>query len=113
MCFPAKIEKPRTPKKVFVYSGIPLRNWVDYRLKSAVSVIRTRRSGHIYNPEGFIDKNTFLQILDRTLPRKDFSPFDVEISPTYISLILFVHRVRGLERGIYTFIRNNKAPKPF
>ncbi|HIP86205.1 MAG TPA: SagB/ThcOx family dehydrogenase [Aquifex sp.] len=101
-------EKPRTPEEVFTYPGSPLRNFVEYRLKSAVSVIRNRRSGHIYNPEGFIDKNTFLQILDRTLPRKDYSPFDVEISPTYISLVLFVHRVRGLERGIYTFIRNNR-----
>jgi hypothetical protein len=37
-----------------------------------------------------------------------YSPFDVEISPTYISLVLFIHRITGLPQGLYTYIRNEK-----
>jgi len=102
------IKKPRTPAEFYDYPDIPLKVLVSYLLPTAGEVIRRRRSGHIYDPQAFIKKEAFLQILDRTLPRKSFSPFDVEISPTYISLVLFVHRVEGLKKGFYTYIRNKR-----
>jgi len=107
------LEKPRTSPLRFSYGDKPLRVEVPYKLPTAEEIIRTRRSGHIYDPKVWIDRETFLQILDRTSPRDSFSPFDVEISPTYISLLLFVHRVRGLERGLYTYIRNKEHLKLF
>ncbi|HIC08737.1 MAG TPA: SagB/ThcOx family dehydrogenase [Aquificales bacterium] len=103
-----EIEKPRTSPLRFSYGDRPLRVEVPYKLRSAEEIIRTRRSGHIYDPNVWIDKAVFLQMLDRTLPRDSFSPFDVEISPTFISLVLFVHRVRGIPKGLYTFIRNER-----
>ncbi len=102
------IKKPPTPPVKFVYGNPPLVNFVEPTLKSAEEIIRRRRSGHIYDPSVYIEKELFLQILNRTLPRDRYSPFDVEISPTYISLVLFVHRVRGLPRGLYIYIRNPK-----
>ena len=102
------IKKPRTSPVRFTYGNPPLRDYPPYKAPYAEWVIRNRRSGHIYDPSVWISKELFLKILNRTLPRNDFSPFDVEISPTYISLVLFVHRVEGLPKGLYTYIRNEK-----
>jgi len=44
-------------------------------------------------------------MLDKTVPRRNFLPFDAEISSPSINLLLFIHRVHGLEKGLYFFFR--------
>jgi hypothetical protein len=53
-----------------------------------------------------LEKGDFLAILDRTRPRPACAPFDAAIGPTRISLVLFVHRVRGLPAGLYAYVRD-------
>jgi len=103
-----RLEKPKTPPVKFKYGNKPFKFLVEPSIKRAAEVVRQRRSGHIYDPSVWISKDALLQILDRTLQRDYGSPFDVELSPTYVSLVLFVHRVEGLQKGLYTFIRNPK-----
>jgi SagB-type dehydrogenase family enzyme len=100
------IEKPETAPRKFFYKNPPPRFLLKPAIPVAERVIRLRRSGHIYDPEAYISKEAFWQILDRTLSRNDFSPFDVEISPDYTTLIGSVHRVEGIPKGLYAFVRN-------
>ncbi len=75
---------------------------------SAEETIRKRRSGMAYDGMTYISKELFIHALDKTLPRNDYSPFDVEITPVYIDLFIFVHRVHGLIPGLYALVRNKR-----
>lgn len=103
-------EKPRTEELKIVYASKPLLTVAPSYL-SAEEVIRKRRSAHLYDPKVKISQRVFLQALDRCLPREDYSPFDVEITPTYLNLFIFLHRVEGLESGLYAFVRNERHLK--
>jgi len=52
-----------------------------------------------------ISRETFLAILDTTLPRTAVPPFDAWPLPPQLHLVLFVHRVTGLEPGLYLWPR--------
>jgi nitroreductase len=52
-----------------------------------------------------ISRETFLAILDTTLPRASAPPFDAWPFPPRLHLVLFVHRVTGLESGLYLWLR--------
>ncbi len=71
------------------------------------SLIRNRRSAQAYDGESSITLDTLLSILDKTLPRSNAAPFDIEIGKTSINLLLFIHRVEGLESGLYFYLRND------
>ncbi len=100
-------EKPKTEEFKFIYGNPPFLNIVPSYM-SAEEVIRRRRSGMAYDGKTYIDAELFVHILDKTLPRDEYSPFDVEITPSFINLFIFVHRVRNLKRGLYCFVRNEK-----
>ncbi len=102
------LKKPKTPPVRYRYGNKPLLMLAPPKIPVAEEIIRKRRSGHIYNPSVYLKGEEFLQILDRTVARDLASPFDAEISPNYVSLILFVHRVEGFPKGLYAFIRNKK-----
>jgi len=72
----------------------------------AAAVIRQRRSAQAFDPQGRLDRDAFLGLLDRTRPRPACPPFDARIGPDRISLMLFVHRVRDITPGLYAFIRH-------
>ncbi|MCC7203153.1 MAG: SagB/ThcOx family dehydrogenase [Nitrospirae bacterium] len=73
----------------------------------AADIIRQRRSGQSYDGETAISRNDFLAILDKTIPRQSCAPFDVNIGDASVCLLIFVHRVTGLEPGLYFLFRNN------
>jgi nitroreductase len=75
---------------------------------SASQIIRQRRSATGFDPSGFITQDQFTAMLDKTLPRKHIAPFDVELSPACVHLLLFVHNVKGLKQGLYFFFRNEE-----
>jgi SagB-type dehydrogenase family enzyme len=100
-------EKPKTPEKQYDYGNAP----VLYKTASSLSaskIIRQRRSGMAYHPEGAVSKEQFLSILNKTLPRNLSAPFDVELGEPCVNLLLFVHNVRGIEPGMYFLVRDNK-----
>ena len=72
----------------------------------AARIIRQRRSAQAFDPEGQLDREAFLSLLERTLPRSSHPPFDTGLGPPHISLVLFVHRVRQTPPGIYAFVRH-------
>jgi len=101
-------EKPRTEERRYSYGNRPLLNLSPSNM-SGEEIIRRRRSGMAYDGKTYISNSLFFHMLDKTLPRDNFSPFDVEISPVYLNLFLFVHRVEGLPRGLYLFLRNEST----
>jgi SagB-type dehydrogenase family enzyme len=72
---------------------------------SAGQLIRQRRSAVNFDGVSSISRETFLAILDTTLPRTSVPPFDTWPFPARLHLVLFVHRVTGLEPGLYLWLR--------
>jgi nitroreductase len=75
--------------------------------QSAAHLIRRRRSAVDFDGVSGITRETFLAILDTTLPRTAAPPFDFWPFPPRIHLVLFVHRVAGLEPGMYLWRRSS------
>jgi nitroreductase len=73
--------------------------------QSAGQLIRQRRSAVDFDGVTSISRETFLAILDTTLPRTTAPPFDAWPFPPRLHLVLFVHRVTGLEPGLYLWLR--------
>ncbi len=101
-------KKPRTePFEISLDNSAPLLTEPLPNL-SASQIIRQRRSALGFDPSGFITQDRFIAMLDKTLPRKNTAPFDVEISPACVHLLLFVHNVTGIKQGLYFFFRNEE-----
>jgi SagB-type dehydrogenase family enzyme len=80
--------------------------------RAAANIIRQRRSATAFDRTGSMTREQFLSILDKTLPRNNVAPFDVNLGDPALHLLIFVHRVEGLAPGLYFFIRKNKALDP-
>jgi SagB-type dehydrogenase family enzyme len=72
---------------------------------SAGQLIRQRRSAVDFDGVSSISRATFLAILDTTLPRTFTPPFDAWPLPPRLHLVLMVHRVTGLDPGLYLWLR--------
>jgi nitroreductase len=68
-------------------------------------LIRQRRSAVNFDGVSSISRETFLAILDTALPRTFTPPFDAWPFPPRLHLVLMVHRVTGLEPGLYLWLR--------
>jgi SagB-type dehydrogenase family enzyme len=75
-------------------------------LQPAARIIRQRRSATGFDGTTPLSRAAFLQILDQTLPRPQTPPFNVWNLPVSVHLVLFVHRVTGLEPGLYVWVRD-------
>jgi SagB-type dehydrogenase family enzyme len=73
--------------------------------RSAAQLIRQRRSAVDFDGVTCISRDTLLAILDTTLPRPFAPPFDAWPWPPRLHLVLFVHRVSGLDPGLYLWLR--------
>ncbi|HZF49752.1 MAG TPA: SagB/ThcOx family dehydrogenase [Polyangiaceae bacterium] len=76
---------------------------------AASALIRRRRSAVDFDGQTSIDAATFYAMLDHLLPRPRSAripPWDAVPWAPRIHLGLFVHRVRGLEPGLYAFERD-------
>lgn len=97
--------KPPTTEEAYDYGRKPFfpgdASWL-----TAPKTIRQRRSATSLDPDGIIDKERFFSILDKTIARNACSPFDAQLGEPALHLLLFVHNVDGLERGLYFFVRN-------
>jgi SagB-type dehydrogenase family enzyme len=72
---------------------------------SAAQLIRQRRSAVDFDGVSQITREKFLAILDATLPRASAPPFDVWPWAPRLHLVIFVHRVTGLDPGMYVWLR--------
>jgi len=71
----------------------------------AAQIIRQRRSAVAFDGTTSITRNQFCTMLDKTLPRDAGAPFDLGLIVPCVHLLLFVHRVTGLEPGLYFLLR--------
>ena len=100
--------KPPTEPMIYAFANLPFRIPKSLPHLPASKIIRQRRSAVQLDGVTSISAEQFLCILDKTLPRRSNAPFDLELGETHVHLLLFVHRVEGLEPGIYFLIRNDK-----
>lgn len=96
-------EKPRT-ERINAQTLTPLVNYPATCQQTATQLIRQRRSAQSFNPKATLAEQDFYQLLAATLPDK--LPFDLWSLPHKIHLFIFVHRVEGLEAGLYALPRN-------
>lgn len=75
---------------------------------TARQVIRQRRSALGFDGSTSISGSTFFHILSRVLPRPGGSgvPWDCWPWSPHVDLLMFVHRVEGLPRGLYCLVRD-------
>lgn len=71
----------------------------------AVSLIRGRRSAQRMDGKTAMARADFERCLARTLPVSGRAPFDMLPGAPALNLLLFVHRVAGLEPGLYLLDR--------
>ena len=76
---------------------------------TASALIKQRRSAQAFDGVTSIPANTLYRLLDATLPRSNVPPFDLWEWPPRVHLVLFVHRVVGLPRGVYGLCRSAEA----
>lgn len=72
---------------------------------SAGQLIRQRRSAVNFDGVTSLTREKFFSILDATQPRASAPPFDTWPFTPRVHLVLFVHRVIGLNPGLYLWLR--------
>ncbi len=97
--------KPRTPAATFRY---PESGYLEEEIPAvtAAGCIRQRRSALAFDRQTALSREHFFAILDKTLPRSGCAPFDLGAGESCVHLFLFVHRVQGVEPGLYFLVRN-------
>jgi len=73
--------------------------------RSSGQLIRQRRSAVDFDGITSVSRETFLAVLDTTLPRPAAPPFDAWPFSPRLNLVLFIHRVTDLEPGLYLWLR--------
>ncbi len=90
-------------------SHFPVPNCTLPRLATtdarAATLIRQRRSAVALDGKTSITAQQFYAMLDALVPRPGVAPWDALPWEPRIHLGIFVHRVEGLERGLYLFER--------
>lgn len=82
--------------------------------RTATDVIRGRRSAQHFNPQVTMPAETFFQILDSLFPRQNVIPLknipwdSLPFTP-HVHVLIFVHRVDGLESGLYVLPRTTEG----
>lgn len=73
------------------------------------TLVRQRRSAVSFDAATAIGADRFFAMLDATLPRPTAPPWSAWPWQAEVHLALFVHRVAGLEAGLYLLVRNPLA----
>jgi SagB-type dehydrogenase family enzyme len=101
-------EKPRTPVATDVCPTLPAPQPFDCAL-SAVDLIQRRRSAQAFDGTTELSREAFLTLLDHLLPRSGLPPWGDQPAPAKVHLLLFVHRVADLPKGVYALPRRDDA----
>lgn len=78
---------------------------------SAKAVILQRRSAQRFDPARVMARQDFLPLLTATRPCQ-LVPWLTPARPSALNLLLYVHRVEGLEPGIYFYARHPESAAP-
>lgn len=88
---------------------VPIRGQV--KTLSAHDLIRARRSAQQMDGTTGIRRTDFLNLLDRLLPRPGLPPWGDTPAQPRVHLGLLVHRVEGLDSGLYLLSRHARAAR--
>ncbi len=77
----------------------------------ATAIIQQRRSAQAFDSISTLPLQNFYRMLDSVLPRHNTPPFDSLHNAPRIHLSLFVHRVEGMEPGVYILARSTNGEK--
>lgn len=75
----------------------------------AQDIIQRRRSAQRFDGITAMEAEDFFRVLDMVMPRSNTPPWDTITWSPKIHLVLFVHRVNGLEPGLYILLRNEQV----
>ena len=103
----ANTVKPETQEEPYRLRDHPYSANPDVPF-SAAEIIRKRRSALAFDAKTGISMDDFFSILDRTMPRSGCAPFDAEIGRPLVNLLVFAHRIIGLEPGLYFLMRTDE-----
>jgi len=98
--------KPSTREEKFRYEAHPFTRG-NYPTVAGAQLIRKRRSALAFDARTALARDHFFDILDRTLPRNNYAPFDAEVGRAAVHLLIFVHLVTGLGPGLYFLVRGD------
>lgn len=73
---------------------------------AAVALIRGRRSAQRHDRQTPMSREAFFDLLDAMLPRPTHLPWDA-IGHARVHLVLYVHRVEGMQPGAYALARSD------
>jgi nitroreductase len=79
---------------------------------AAATIFRQRRSAVDFDGVTSIQADAFYTMLEPLLPRARTPPWNAWPWPPRVHLAVFVHRVEGLEPGLYAFLREAAALEP-
>jgi len=101
-------EKPVTHTPQFLQQKYPFISPLvkNSSYDGARQLIHQRRSAQCFDAHTQLADTDFYTLLDYLLPRQHLSPWSVFPSPSCLHLVFFVHRVTGLESGVYILIRD-------
>ena len=77
--------------------------------EAATKLYRRRRSAQAFDGITSMALEDFYRLLDHLLPRPGIAPWDSQPWPSRIHPVLFVHRVDGLQPGLYALPRREGA----
>lgn len=77
-----------------------------YPPASLRKVVRQRRSAVVMDTASAMSREDFYRTLSRTIPGPGRFPFNLLTWRPEVHLAIFVHRVLGLDRGLYFLVRN-------
>jgi nitroreductase len=72
-------------------------------------IVQNRRSAVAMDGHRHLSAPDFFRVLKRTLPLPGQVPFTAVAWPAQVNLVLLVHRVEGLESGLYLLVRETDA----
>lgn len=108
----AAARKPRTqPEPPWTAPRFPPLPECALQLEAA-RIIRQRRSAVDFDGVTAIGAGTFFTMLDALLPRSSAPPWACMRAAPRVHPTLLVHRVDGLDAGLYALVRNEAALSP-
>jgi len=104
--------KPRTPLDAIFAPAAPRPSRTPRLDLAAATIIRQRRSAVDFDGVTSIDAEAFYAMLEPLVPRAGVAPWDAWPYAPRVHLAVFVHRIVGLEPGLYVFARDPDAIVP-